>query len=610
MTLRDFFDRYGLALGLVGVLSLVLALLPGNASNRTVSEIGAGGTAGAAAGEFGTTGGTVGGTIGGVGGPGGGGSSGGASGGALLPGGDVGSATVEFGKGDCRADGREVGITMYQPPCVLWTGSNGGATARGVAGDKIKIVRWMGQVAPETQAILEANKLADPPERRTRSYQALLKYANQHTITYGREVVMETLAAGGPSEDDRAMRSDAIRIARDMQAFAVIEGTPDAGIPKVLAQALAAEGVICMCTSSFSSQFYKDNPPYIFGTGLPTSTDYAMHIGEFIGKRMWGKSAKWAGDELNPRQGYRLKERVLGLLWIGGANDRHEEEGRIARDQLIAELAKHGATVKVDHEFLYDPGANQNEISTIISSFKEAGVTTLIGLWDPLSPILITREMSNQQWFPEVFVSGTGLSDTTTAGRLYEPTQWSRAFGISPLWVTWENVEASGGYRAAHHGDPSMAPGDEGVLVNIYAVFVGTFFVGVHMAGPILTRDSFAQGMFNYPPTGGIAAGPLVYWTREFPTAVKDFTEVWFDINRPGKDERGEQGLGMMVKANLAKRYRPGEWPATEPDAFVEKGQELTVSDNPPGGGFYEHEQDGHKHQGACKACPGFQTTK
>lgn len=605
MTLRDFLERYGLSLALVGILALILAILPGNAPTRTVSEFGSGAGEGAS--------GTGAASIEGLEGSnslaaraGRGGVGGGAAVGGLSPGGSVGGATVQFGKGDCRTDGREFGISIYQPPCALWSGPNGGATARGVTGDKITIVRWMGQVAPETQAILEANKLADDPETRTRSYEALLKYSNQHIVTYGREVVMETLNAGGPSEDDRAMRADAVKIAENIKAFAVIEGTPDSGIPKVLAQELAQRGVVCMCTSSFSSQFYQENPPYIFGTGLPTSTDYAIQIAEFIGKRMWNRNAESAGDELNPQQGYRLKKRVLGLLWIAGANDRKEPEGKRARDQLIAELAKYGAKIAVDHEFFYDPGANQNEISTRIASFKEAGVTTLIGLWDPLSPILITREMSNQQWFPENFVSGTGLSDTTTAGRLYEPTQWSRAFGISPLWVTWENVNRSAGYRAAHHGNPDFEEGDEGVLVNIYAALVGTFFVGVHMAGPVLTADSFAQGMFNYPHTGGIPGAPLVYFTRAFPTALKDFTEVWFDINRPGKDERGEQGAGMMVKVDGGKRYLPGTWPTTKPKAFVEDGREATVSDNPEGGGILKHEEDGHRHEGPCKTCAGY----
>jgi hypothetical protein len=155
-----------------------------------------------------------------------------------------------------------------------------------------------------------------------------------------------------------------------------------------------------------------------------------------------------------------------------------------------------------------------------------------------------------------------------------------------------------------------MEPGDEGVLVNIYAALVGQVFLGIHMAGPDLTPDTFAQGMYRFPRTGGTAGAPLLYFTRAFPNAIKDFSEVWFDANRRGPDERGENGDGMMVRPNLAKRYQPGEWPRTEPSAFIENGKELDVSDNPPGGGNIKHEQDGHRHTGACKSCPGFKTAR
>jgi hypothetical protein len=90
--------------------------------------------------------------------------------------------------------------------------------------------------------------------------------------------------------------------------------------------------------------------------------------------------------------------------------------------------------------------------------------------------------------------------------------------------------------------------------------------------------------------------------TREFPTQIKDTTEVWYDVNAPGKDERGEQGNGMMMKVEGGKRYEAGQWPAAEPRVFDPNGA-IAVSDNPDGGGPFPHEQDGHKHEGKCLSC-------
>jgi hypothetical protein len=168
-----------------------------------------------------------------------------------------------FGQGLCREDGRQWGISIYKPPCAEGVGGNGGATYRGVTEDEVLIVRYLGQVDPATQAILEGAKLADSPGVRARAFNGLNTYLNQHTQTYGREVVMVDYNASGPGDNDEASRADAVRIAEDIGAFAVFVGTPDAGVPKVLAEELAQRGVICICTVTLSSEFYLEHPPYI-----------------------------------------------------------------------------------------------------------------------------------------------------------------------------------------------------------------------------------------------------------------------------------------------------------------------------------------------------------
>jgi hypothetical protein len=489
------------------------------------------------------------------------------------------------------------GIARYMPPCLSFTGDNGGATARGVTADSVKVIRFVSQTDPATEAILKSTKLADDPPVVTRAFQALFSFANHHYETYGREVQYEEYQASGKDSDDEAMRADAKRIAEEKKAFAVIGG------PKVLGQELAARGVVCICTVGLSSQFYKENPPYIFGS-LPTADEVAMHTGEFIGKRLKGKPAKWAGDEYNPTQQFKTKERKFGLIYIEGSEGRVDPEGKRIRDAMVRELGKYGVTLAAEASYLYDPGRNQQDMTTMIAKMSAAGVTTVIVVVDPLTPIIFTAEATRQNYFPEWFITGTGLSDTTTAGRLYDQRQWSHAFGISPLWVTWDDVKQSEGYREFHHGMPGMQPGDEGVLINIYRAPVQQLFIGIHMAGPKLTADTFTQGEYNYPHTGGTAAAPLVYVTRDFPTQIKDFTEVWFGANQQGKDERGEQGTGMMMKVDGGTRYEAGHWPSTDPKAFDPNGA-IAVSDNPQGGGPFPHEQDGHTHSGKCMSCPG-----
>jgi hypothetical protein len=600
----------------VVAISLLVALLPGNTSGRSgtsVSSNGNGGplaaganAAGAAAGGSAQGGAGAGGSVaagGGVAAAAGGGPAA-AGPGAGAPG-TAGGSAVAFGQGpNCRPDGRQKAISRYSPPCVKFIGDNGGSTSRGVSKDRVLVIRYVTQRDPGTQAILQGAQLADDPAVVKRAYTALFTYFNQHYETYKRQVVFEDYTASGPPTNDEAAKADALAIANDKKAFAVIEGDPAALIPTVLGQELAQRGVICVCTTSLSSQFYKQNPPYIFSS-LPTSDEYAAHVSEYIAKRLANKQAKWAGDELNPAQGYKATPRKFGLVYIEGQMGKVDPELKKARDLLVADLAGYGVQLSAEASYLYDPGRNQQDVTNVIAKMKGAGVTTVIPFVDPLYPILFTKEATRQLYYPEWLVTGTGLSDTTAAGRLYDQTQWRHAFGISPLWITWQTVANSPGYREFHHGMPGMKPGDEGVLINIYAAYVLTLFTGVHMAGPKLTADTFSQGMFSYPATGGVPAGPLVLMNRAFPTQVKDMTEIWYDPNARGPDERSQDGVGMIMKVDAGHRYRLGQWPATDPKAFDPNGA-VAVSDNPPGGGDPAHEQDGHSHPAnqRCLDCP------
>jgi hypothetical protein len=604
VTLKQFVDRYGATLVVVAVLVLLVAVLPGNAPDRT-TQLGAGpafdsqDTSGADGQVAGTD---V--SAGGGGATGGGGTAGSAGGGGRLASGGTGTGKVAVGTGpNCRADGRMKGISLYAPPCVSFSGDNGGATGKGVTKEKVLVIRYLLPIDPGTQAILQGAKLADSQEVVKRAYDAIRRYANNHAETYGREVVYQDFNASGDKSNDEAMKADALKIASELKAFAVIDGNPAETIPTIFGKELAARGVICICTTSLTNRFYEENAPYIYSS-LPTSTEYGAHMAEYIAKRLNNKPAKFAGDELSPAQGFTRKNRTFGLIWVTG-DGRVDQELVRNKEDFVGGLAKQGIRLTSDASYIYEPGRNQQDVTAMVLKMKNAGVTTVIPMVDPLYPIFITQEATRQQYYPEWLILGFGLSDTTAAGRLYDQLQWRHAFGISPLWVTWAHVNRSGGYRAFHHGMPGMRPGDEGVLINIYAAYATWLFTGIHMAGPNLNADTFAQGMYSYPRTGGDVGHPTVQFSRSSPTAIEDFIEIWYDSQASGPDERSEQGTGMMMKSDGGKRYALGQWPQADTKAFVPAGA-IGANDDPPGAvADPQHEQDGHTHNKRCLSCSG-----
>ena len=610
MSLRQALERYGVAMGVVVALVITLIVLPGNSSGSqsqlgAASGTAAGGVRATGPGAAGSSGGTAGSTSGaaaasgGVAGSSGGGTAGGGSGGTTSAGGAGGAPSgpaVTFGTGPhCRGDGRQIGVSYAMPPCVQWNSKdNGGATGEGVTANKILVIRYVPQIDPGTRAILQGAQLSDDPSVVSRAYQAFTRYGNLHYETYGRQVVMQDFDASGPPTSDENSRADAIAIATNIKPFAVIDGDPAQGAPSTFIRELANRNIPCFCSTSWPSDLYTSLPPIVFSP-LPTLTEYAQNTAEYVCKHLAGKNVQYAGVGVTgPRK--------FGLVYVTGQNEVAYPEDIEAKPLAEKYFAQCGIHFVKEVGYSYDPGRNQTDVTNMIAQLKAAGVTTVVPFWDPLYPILITQEATRQAFFPEWIITGTGLSDTTTAGRLYDQNQWNHAFGSSPLWITWATVAKSAGYREYHWARPQDPPGAEGVLVNIYRSRIAEMFTAIHMAGPNLNQSSLTAGAFAYPHTGGTPGRPLLFRTRDYPTAIKDFSEVYYDPNASGPDERGDSGRGMITRADGGKRYQIGGWYSGPPHVFGNAPNPITVTDNPPGGGDWPTDSDPNAYP-ASQAC-------
>ena len=467
---------------------------------------------------------------------------------------------MAFGKGpDCDSAGRQIGVSPYMPPCVQWAGGgNGGATARGVTGESVKVVAWIGQEDPATRAALATAELNDPPAVVDRAFKALFKYSNAYYQTYGRQVSFVSMNASGESTNDAAMKADAVKIANEQKAFAVFAGNALAPIPTVLARELAQRGVICICTTSGASAFYNELPPVIFSS-LPTIDEYAAHAAEYAAKKLAGKPASLGG------LGTSDKTRAFCLMHINGVKTTVDPEFKRGADVFKAAFGRVGIGFKKTVTYLYDPGSNQNDITNMVVQLKNAGCTTIVPLVDPIQPILITKEATKQVYFPEWFIVGTGLSDTTTIGRFYDQDQWQHAFGISPLWVTWDRVENSSGYREYHDAVPGSPKGEEGVLINIYRAPCRRSSGGSTWPAPTsTTRPSPRASSPSHAPE---APRPTRSSSRPASTPRRSRTSPRSGGTAAaiGPDERTRTGAGQMVRADGGRRYTLGKWPAGGP---------------------------------------------
>lgn len=624
LTVKEVLERYGPALAMIAALVGLVVFIPSNAEDdaQIGTDVATDGTVGtdstvldtgnAPLTEGGQLEGSTtqdSGDITGVTSGGGGTTPGNTAAGGTAPGATAGSTAPgggvwgpEHGPGnypapgpetECREDGAMPGFSQFSNPCVpMFDGDNGGATAQGVTGDAVKVVWYNNDVDPATEAALQGAGAGDTDTEIRHDIEVFFRYYNLHRETYGREVKLEIFEGTGPSDDDNVLRADAVAIAQNLKPFAVFHH--QVALAPAFTEELAARGVICVCTTSRSRSLYLDSAPYAY-TILPVLDEYYSNIAEFVGKRLNGQPPKYAGAEPPGRLGFN-ETRKFGLIYLEGSGSDVDPRIKPVVDQFKQELAQHGAKLEIDIGYQFEIAQAQQQANNIMGQLISAGVNNVIFVGDPLYPIFLTQAATNNAYFPEWLITGTGLVDTTFFGRTYDQTQWAHAFGFSPLWVFAPLTESSG-WNSHDHIDPGS---HKGVGVNVYQSPIQTIFSGIHLAGPVLTAQTWADGLFAAPAVGGTINAPLVKFTRQNPGALKDFVEVWWDPNRTGMDEQDRQGAGMLVKAKGGARYQLTQWPQKAPFAFGDDPNPITTTDKPE---IFPHGGHNHNNDPPCRSC-------
>jgi hypothetical protein len=198
----------------------------------------------------------------------------------------------------------------------------------------------------------------------------------------------------------------------------------------------------------------------------------------------------------------------------------------------------------------------QQEAPNIVAQLKEAQVTTVVLVTDPALPYFLTGASTQQDYWPEWFVTGTVLTDVDILGQFYDQDQWQFAYGQSFLSDIFQGKDSES-YRAYK----AVRPQDEPAVTRdqYYYSFL-MLFIGLQMAGPNLTPETFQAGMFAYPARTG-SFGRWSFSPGDH-TASDDAREIYWDRNalsafnnRPGR----------YVALHGGRRFRASTWPAEAP---------------------------------------------
>ncbi len=521
---------------------------------------------------------------------GGGGSDDGDSGGEATPGTSSGSAeppagsvswsqAQEAGTTDdltwpetCDQETGRIAIPwLLAPECYAdIEGDNGGATAKGVTADGIKVVVYVPPpddpvMAYITQAIANDDTVEEIIET-TRGY---VEIYNRFSQTYGRQVEVEFLIGSGNANDEVAARADAVKAADEMGAFAVLGGPT---LTSAFADELAAKGVVCIGCTGGDPDFYEQRDPYLFGV-IANADQVQIMVVEYMAKKLAGEPARFAGsDDL------AALDRSFGFLWIESNDSSAAQAARFEE-----RLGEEGVELAESVSYTLDPARLQEQATSIITRLKLSGVTSVVFSGDPVALGPFTREATAQDFHPEWILGPQVLVDTIAYSRTYDQTQWAHAFGLSPL--TLKPGQTQRGpfvlYNWYFGQDPPAADTSAGILPN-----PATFFYGVAAAGPNLTPETLRDGFFARPRTPGYQTEPSLsfgdhgFWPYPDYNGVDDVTEIWWDPEATGKDEIGRDGVGMWRYVDSGRRYLPGEL-TDELRVFQLEGSETVLAEQP-----------------------------
>lgn len=539
---RRLLRGYGPLVGLLLAFLLVAVFVPTIAPQKEVvsgglsaSRTGATAASGSSAGSAGTAG-----------------SSTAASAGSSGAGGASGSAAT----GDtspCPGRSLQVPGDPYSPPCIAFSGNNGGATSQGVTANSITItyrVTSDGTTFQQQLAAFGGAQFNDTQADINRTIEGLADYFDSHFQFYGRKInvqffngtgslVSELLGQGQAQAD-----ADAVTASQQYHAFGELNG-----VTEPYDDALAQQHVIAFGAPYLSANWMGQRAPYEWSIDTECN-DVATTASEFGVKSLGSQSGHSTADYA----GGSLKGQPRKFAIIAPDNPWYQDCANAA----ISYADSHGEQISDDIQYQLDLSTLSSQAASVVSKLQNDGITTIFCGCDPLFPIYLTSRAHEQSYYPEWVDVGVALTDTDIVGQLFDQSEWSHAFGISYAGPTLPKA-ATLGY-AAYKSVRSDEPANE---VDLIYAQMYEMAIGIQMAGPDLTPQTFEQGMRAYP--GSVQGAPNAeFGTWKFPdghyTPQMDSDIIYWDPNKTSP-YNGKQGAYVIA----SPRYYEGQYPTGPP---------------------------------------------
>jgi len=379
----------------------------------------------------------------------------------------------------------------------------------------------------------------------------LFDYFNTRFQLYGRRLEpffwegKGDIAAEAQGAGQEGAEADGVKVADEIKPFAEL-----LALTNPYADALARRQVMNFGALYMPREWYAARRPYSWSS-TPDCTFVMESVSDYLLKRVARKPASHAGGDLHDQA------RRLALI----APENAEYQSCVDDGERVLRSA--GAPPALRLAYKLDFNTLSNQAASIVAKLRSARITTVVCGCDPVLPLFLTDKAHEQTYEPEWVIVGSPFIDNDSFGQVYQQDQWSRAFGLS--WSgRLQPVRSTYGYFAFK----AMRPHDEPIaLVDALYYNLYPLALGIQMAGPHLTPETFETGLYTWAG----ATGPAGTW-RFSPgryDPIQDGREIYWD---PDRTSPFNGNKGTYVESEPGRRYGAGEWPSGEPPAYRGRG--------------------------------------
>jgi hypothetical protein len=421
------------------------------------------------------------------------------------------------------------------PPCVpYWQGDNGGATAKGVTRDTIKIALPTVHNAPELRPALEA-------------------FFNKRFEFYGRKIQLVSAGGGGDCVAFKAAAADL-----DAQGFfGVLDQNHDDA--SCFYTDLARRKIVgAFAPALYTERRLTELQPYVWQYLMANDRQFAA-VGEMVCSRLVGHPAEFA-------KGLQKDQpRKIGI--IVQFNTPDEEPDTSPLEQALQRCGSPAVSI---YRMKQASDGNVASSQSAILTMQGKGVTSVICLCAIFQETFLGTYATSQTYFPEWILSSYGSNDFNFLIKTVgwpEAEQRTQILGAS-MQPRQANTDDQPFWWMIQEMNPNVNKKDltsyGSSIQNAYRSML-LMASGLQLAGPNLTPESFQRGLHaaRFPnPDHRNQAGKVGFLDNDH-SMTNDTVEFWWSESEPSPDDVGSDGgsAGTLCYLDHAARRDNGRWP-------------------------------------------------